>query len=404
MSIVLAILEGEDAGREFVFDRLPILIGRTEACNVVLYHPSISRQHCRFYQEGNRIFIEDLRSINGTFVNGVPVLLNSVLDPGDIVGLGSLSFRFDTLELSEPMEPSKLPGKGEWHKGTPGGMQKQEAQEEPVQSEPTQEEPVWSELAQEEPVWSEPAQKEPVHSNGTSELPTLDRLFAFKPIPKSASLFPQKEASSLEDKSLSEGMLAKQSLAAQKPTQQSVAQENVFGEILPEEIEEILPDELFSKENLFEEGVVEEKFPEELLAEETLARENRGRRSFFEDKPNGQLGAILEEEVLRPEALAAEVEPSMVPENAREPRLLDEPQWLEQISVEQTLLAEQKLKPEIFAEAKLPEHTLVRGKAVGSFGLQRYMEKTASCILKHPILFTSLGCLLGVLVVLFFSR
>lgn len=49
------------------------IIGRSKDCDIVLNHPAVSKRHARVYREGERCFIEDLNSINGVFVNGIPV-------------------------------------------------------------------------------------------------------------------------------------------------------------------------------------------------------------------------------------------------------------------------------------------------------------------------------------------
>jgi|GEM_PF-2278562 len=121
MRMILAVLEGKNVGRRFVFERLPFLIGRTTDCAAVLYHPSVSRHHCRFYENANQIFLEDLRSTNGTFVNNTPILFPVALHPGDIIHLGPLYLRFDILQAdafqpsSEPAEFVQLPNETPCH-------------------------------------------------------------------------------------------------------------------------------------------------------------------------------------------------------------------------------------------------------------------------------------------------
>ena len=44
-------------------------IGRDPACEMVLPTEWISRKHCRINYENGRIWIEDLQSRDGTFVN-----------------------------------------------------------------------------------------------------------------------------------------------------------------------------------------------------------------------------------------------------------------------------------------------------------------------------------------------
>ncbi len=49
------------------------IIGRSKDCDIVLNHPAVSKRHARVYREGERCFVEDLNSVNGVFVNGIPV-------------------------------------------------------------------------------------------------------------------------------------------------------------------------------------------------------------------------------------------------------------------------------------------------------------------------------------------
>lgn len=52
-----------------------IILGRDPAfCDLVILHPTISsRGHAKFYREGNKIMIADLKSTNGTYADGVKV-------------------------------------------------------------------------------------------------------------------------------------------------------------------------------------------------------------------------------------------------------------------------------------------------------------------------------------------
>lgn len=75
------------------------VIGREgDDLKVRLPDMGISRTHCKFYQSNDEWLIEDLNSLNGTFVNEIPVFPGkvNVVVPGDVVRLAHLKFRVDT--------------------------------------------------------------------------------------------------------------------------------------------------------------------------------------------------------------------------------------------------------------------------------------------------------------------
>ena len=93
-----------------------MVIGRIPGCDQVIDLPMISSRHARLFRKGDRILIEDLRSSNGTFVNGSRVEGPVVLNSGDEVGLGShrVTLTADSwtqADIVQPARPSEpLPG------------------------------------------------------------------------------------------------------------------------------------------------------------------------------------------------------------------------------------------------------------------------------------------------------
>jgi ABC-type multidrug transport system ATPase subunit/pSer/pThr/pTyr-binding forkhead associated (FHA) protein len=72
-----------------------ITIG-TAADNLIrLIHPSLSRNHAVIWREGGDLFIRDLRSTNGTTVNGQRILDKTRLTQGSTFSLGRLPFVAD---------------------------------------------------------------------------------------------------------------------------------------------------------------------------------------------------------------------------------------------------------------------------------------------------------------------
>ena len=70
-------------------------IGRRSACDVVLKDDSVSGQHARLRRRGGRWEIEDLRSTNGTFVNGERVDGAAPLRPGDVIAVGTSRWQLE---------------------------------------------------------------------------------------------------------------------------------------------------------------------------------------------------------------------------------------------------------------------------------------------------------------------
>jgi len=55
------------------FDQDEVLVGRDEAMDVQLPHPSVSLMHLRLFRRGAALYAEDLGSTNGVLVDGVPL-------------------------------------------------------------------------------------------------------------------------------------------------------------------------------------------------------------------------------------------------------------------------------------------------------------------------------------------
>jgi FHA domain/Domain of unknown function (DUF1707) len=70
-----------------------VVLGRSRDCDCVLAEPSVSRRHAELRREGARWLLRDLGSRNGTRVNGVRLLDEAEVGPGDRVSFGDARFR-----------------------------------------------------------------------------------------------------------------------------------------------------------------------------------------------------------------------------------------------------------------------------------------------------------------------
>lgn len=73
-------------------DRRELLIGRDPQCDVVLNFPMVSWHHARITRDARGLLVHDLRSSNGTYVNGRRVQGPTIVNPGDTLALGSYTF------------------------------------------------------------------------------------------------------------------------------------------------------------------------------------------------------------------------------------------------------------------------------------------------------------------------
>jgi two-component system, cell cycle response regulator len=84
----LVVLAGASVGEMYKIDHNKTVIGRGQKAEVRLLDDGISREHARVVVEGNKIFLEDLGSTNGTFCNGLKVDRKELAD-GDKILVGS---------------------------------------------------------------------------------------------------------------------------------------------------------------------------------------------------------------------------------------------------------------------------------------------------------------------------
>jgi EAL domain-containing protein (putative c-di-GMP-specific phosphodiesterase class I) len=79
--------------RRLELDDFPATVGRHPDCALNLNVDRISRLHARFEQRDGEIWLEDLGSTNGTFVNHAPVEVPTRLAAGDVIHLADHEFR-----------------------------------------------------------------------------------------------------------------------------------------------------------------------------------------------------------------------------------------------------------------------------------------------------------------------
>lgn len=84
------ILTGPDRGHVLPLAASSLLIGRDSDCDLLLDSSFVSRRHALLESRGDGDYLTDLKSANGTKVNGRHLRGERRLDDGDVIHISSL--------------------------------------------------------------------------------------------------------------------------------------------------------------------------------------------------------------------------------------------------------------------------------------------------------------------------
>jgi len=83
----------DESGKWMVaIEPLPFTIGRDVGCNLTLESKWVSMHHAELNASGELLWIRDLGSTNGTFVNQRPIRESELIESGDIIRFGKSNF------------------------------------------------------------------------------------------------------------------------------------------------------------------------------------------------------------------------------------------------------------------------------------------------------------------------
>jgi len=92
---LVIVSEGSLQGQSFSLDQDEAVVGRRESSDVHLPDPHVSRTHAVVRKHSGAVWIEDLGSTGGTWVNDEQVTGARALQHGDSVRFGAVQARFD---------------------------------------------------------------------------------------------------------------------------------------------------------------------------------------------------------------------------------------------------------------------------------------------------------------------
>ncbi|MFN2234300.1 MAG: FHA domain-containing protein [Anaerolineales bacterium] len=87
--INLHIQNGEEVVNQ-LFQGTEVTLGRDPTCECTLISETVSARHARFTYHHGQWWLEDLKSTNGTIINGQPLTTAIVVIPGDQIHCGDI--------------------------------------------------------------------------------------------------------------------------------------------------------------------------------------------------------------------------------------------------------------------------------------------------------------------------
>jgi FHA domain len=93
----LLVLEPDsESGRRIELDGDYMVVGREPACDVHFDDPRVSRTHAALQRHGDAVYVQDLGSSGGTFVNGAAAATARELHAGDVLTFATVTARLET--------------------------------------------------------------------------------------------------------------------------------------------------------------------------------------------------------------------------------------------------------------------------------------------------------------------
>lgn len=97
--LLVTIAEEHGPTRQLEFDKNEVTIGRVPVNDIVLSKGDVSKTHSRLFIKDGQVFVADMKSTNGTYVNAVKIVGPQQLQAGDCVRVGDYTL---TVEVAHP--------------------------------------------------------------------------------------------------------------------------------------------------------------------------------------------------------------------------------------------------------------------------------------------------------------
>ena len=108
MIVQLVVASGSRAGQAIPIAGERFVIGRADDCNLKPRSELISRYHCEIFIDEGEVFVRDMGSKNGVFLNENKITQTNSLKNGDKLAIGPLEFFVNITIEAKPQKAAKV--------------------------------------------------------------------------------------------------------------------------------------------------------------------------------------------------------------------------------------------------------------------------------------------------------
>jgi len=108
MGVQLVVAAGSRAGQVIPIVGQRFVIGRADDCNLKPRSELISRYHCEIFLEDGDVFVRDMGSKNGVFLNDSQITETHTLKNGDKLAVGPIEFFVHLTIEAKPQKATKV--------------------------------------------------------------------------------------------------------------------------------------------------------------------------------------------------------------------------------------------------------------------------------------------------------
>src|SRR5262249_19255414 len=92
MDVRLVVKKGGATKKALRLKSEETIVGRRQDCDLRIRSSAVSRRHCLLSYHDDVLHVEDLDSVNGTYLNGARVSGRQIVKPGDLLEIGPARF------------------------------------------------------------------------------------------------------------------------------------------------------------------------------------------------------------------------------------------------------------------------------------------------------------------------